>query len=82
MLSGENTNKMLDLLEEAGIQYITMDDRSSEYHMLLMGCDSDNITFHQGEAAPWICDKIEICDYDTTPDPVYKDWYMTVNYHS
>ncbi len=82
MLSSNDTNTLLDSLEASGIRYITMGDRTSEYFMLLTGCDSDTITFHQGENAPWICDKLEVFTYDTTTNPVYKEWYMTVNYHS
>lgn len=57
-------------------------DRSSEYAYNLTTCDSDWITFHKGDCPPRICDKLEVCDYDTTETPIYKDWYMTTNYHS
>lgn len=82
MISKEQTNIVLDQLSLAGVTSVTFETFTTEYEYGLCPDDRDWVTFHKGSCAPRICDKLEICDYQTTDKPVYKGWYMTVNYHS
>ncbi len=82
MMNKAETELVLDQLSYAGMTAVTFSTYTTEYEYELSPYDRDYVTFHKAEYAPSICDKLEVCDYDTTPDPVYKDWYMTINYHS
>lgn len=82
MLNKTQTNHILDALEVAQVKHIILDDRTSEYCYLLTTCDSDAICFHKGKLPAWYFDKLVVCDSSTTSEPVYKDWFMTVSYHS
>lgn len=82
MLTNPETELMLDQMDNLGITVFTLSTYSTVYEYLLSPDDRDWVTFHKGECAPYICDKLEVCDYQTTDTPIYKDWFMTVNYHS
>ncbi|AUR87553.1 hypothetical protein NVP1101O_142 [Vibrio phage 1.101.O._10N.261.45.C6] len=82
MITTKQTELMLDQLDNLGITAFTLSTYNTEYEYKLHSDDRDWVTFHKSEYAPAICDKLEICNYQTTQKPVYKDWYMTVNYHS
>lgn len=82
MITKEQTNILLDQLTLGSITEVTFKTYTTEYEYELSPDDRDWVTFHKGSSAPYICDKLEVCDYDTTEEPVYKDWHMTVNYHS
>lgn len=73
---------ILDLLDEAGVEYITYRSGTFVEEEQMYQDDADFVTFHKGEESPWICDLINICDHQTLEKPIYKDWHMTVNYHS
>jgi hypothetical protein len=81
MLTKEQTNTILDILDSSHVKHITMNDRTSEYCYTVSTCDSDVICFHKGKLEPWYFDKIVVCDSTMTKEPIYKDWYMTVAYH-
>lgn len=82
MLSKELTNIILDTLELSQVNHIVLEDRASEYCFKLPTCDSDVICFHKGMIEPWFFGKLVVCNSYTTSEPVYKDWFMTVAYHS
>lgn len=82
MLTKEETNTLLAQLDRGGVEQVTFRTYTSDYEYELTPCDRDWVTFHKCNYAPYICHKLEVCDYDTTENPVYKDWYMTINYHS
>ena len=75
-------NSILDLLDLNDINQVTFPADSFDIEYELSCDDKDFVTFHKREFAPFICDKLIVCDYKTTKSPVYKDWYMTINYHS
>lgn len=75
--------ELLDLCDTIGIRQITGEARSFGDIEYALSCDDkDFTTFHKEKDSPYICHKLEVCDYETTKEPVYKDWYMTINYHS
>lgn len=82
MLTTEQTQQMLDLLETCGVDHVVMDSRASEFCWELNSDDSDQLAFHRGQCEPYYFHKLVVCDSSTTAKPVYKDWYMTVSYHS
>lgn len=73
--------KILDICDKSNIDQVTFNAHTFEEEYELNSDDKDYVTFHK-EGSPWICDKLQICDYETTKDPIYKDWYMTINYHA
>ena len=82
MLTKNQTNILLDQLALVDISVVTFETYTTEYEYELSPDDRDWVTFHKKPYAPYICDKLEVCNYETTGEPVYKDWYMTTNYHS
>ena len=82
MMNFQQTEKLLDLLDESGVDHVIFKDRTSEYAYHLPPCDSDAICFHKMNKCPWFFDRLAVCDTDTTSEPFYKDWYLTVAYHS
>lgn len=74
--------KLLMLLDEMGINQVTLEPRNFDEEYELSSDDKDYVTFHKGSEAPWITDKLMVCDVETTQKPVWKDWYMSINYHS
>lgn len=82
MLSTEQTNAILDTLDASGVNHIVMDSHGSKYLYELPPCDSDQIAFHKTQCEPYYFHKLVVCDSRTTAKPVYKDWFMTVSYHS
>lgn len=74
---------LLIIAHKMGITAITINsDEAGEAKHHLPSEDLDEITFHKGSESPLICDKLEICHQITTSEPIWKDWYMTSNYHS
>jgi hypothetical protein len=74
---------LLDCASMAGIEQITFEASTLGNIEYNLSCDDkDYVTMHKGKNSPHICDKLQVCDYNTTEVPVYKDWYMTINYHS
>jgi hypothetical protein len=46
-------------------------------------CDDKNyVTFHRGSNNPDITDTLLVNKIRTTEQPIWKDWYMTINYHA
>lgn len=82
MLTREQTEIILDQLNVFGIKQVTFVTYTSDYEYELCPDDRDYVTFHKKSTSPYICDKLEVCDYETTKESIYKDWYMTINYHS
>ncbi len=77
-----------NLLKECfklGIDIITINDASKYEECYFEGLvheDVDWVTFHRDHySAPRICDKLVANNIVTSPEPIYKDWYMTVNFH-
>lgn len=77
-----NLQQILDILNIQGITQVTFEDHLFDEEYALSCDDKDYVTFHKGQNSPFICDKLQVCNYNTTKEPIYKDWYMTVNYHS
>lgn len=64
-----------------GINSVTFPAHSFDEEYELSCDDKDYVTFHRG-LTPLITDKLLVCSKDTTTEPIWKDWYMTINYHS
>lgn len=77
-----NLAAILDLLDVQGIEDVTFKAHQFEEEYALSPDDKDWVTFHKKRDSPKISDKLLVCDYETTSEPIYKDWYMTINYHS
>ena len=65
-----------------GIDEVTFPAGTFDEEYMLPCDDKDFVTFHKTQNTPWIVDKLHICDEDTTDEPIFGDWYMTINYHS
>jgi hypothetical protein len=76
-----NLEQLLDLLDIQGIELITMYADQFVEENYLSPDDKDFVTFHKTNSVGFIAEKLLICDYITTKKPIYKDWYMTINYH-
>ncbi len=75
--------KILDLLDQQGIDQVTFNAHSFDEEYQLPCDDKDYVTFHKRHIGNiLIADKLLVCDYQTTETPIYKDWVMTINYHS
>ena len=64
------------------IRFITLPAGNFDIEYLLTTDDKDEVTFHKSPNTPVHCMKMKVCDYETTGEPIWKDWYMTINYHS
>lgn len=73
---------ILSTLDYLNIDQVTFPAHTFEEEYALSSDDKDYVTFHKRNYAPSICYKLQVCDYQTTKEPVHKDWYMTINYHS
>lgn len=78
----KNLAAILDLLDRQGIECVTLNAHLFDEEYALSTDDKDWATFHKKRDSPKISDKLLVCDYQTTSEPIYKDWYMTINYHS
>lgn len=75
--------KILDLLDEQGIDQVTFNAHTFDEEYQLSCDDKDYVTFHKKDIGViLIPDKLLVCDYQTTEAPIYNGWYMTINYHS
>ena len=74
---------LLDVAEKLGITTLTVNANTCGDIEYLLSCDNkDFVTFHKKDNEWKVVVKIVICDFQTTEEPVYKDWYMSINYHS
>ena len=78
----KNLKQILGLLESQGIEEVTFKAHQFDEEYNLSSDDKDWVTFHKSPNPPFIVDKLQVCDYSTTNEPIWKGWYMTVNYHS
>lgn len=75
--------KILDLIDEQGIDQVTFNSHTFNEEYQLPCDDKDYVTFHKRDIGVIsIPDKLLVCDYLTTETPIYKGWFMTINYHS
>ena len=77
-----NLPQILGLLDSQGISQITFKAHLFEEEYNLSSDDKDWVTFHKSPTPPFITDKLMVCDTTTTETPIWKDWYMTINYHA
>lgn len=77
-----NLKLILDVLEGQGIDCVTFNAHTFDEEVLLSSDDKDYVTFHKEPYSPAITDQLYVCDTQTSSAPVYRDWYMTINYHS
>lgn len=75
---------VLVILEAMGVTELTIPAHKTKEEDLagLSPDDKDWVTFHVGKNPPFICDKLLVCDYETSENPVFDGWYVTINYHS
>lgn len=66
---------------KAGVDSVTFPCYSFKEEYLLSPDDRDYVTFYR-KNCPYIVAKLHVCDEETTEEPVWKDWFMTINYHS
>lgn len=78
----KNLETILDVLDTQGITEVTFTAGQFDEEYELSCDDKDWVTFHKSCDPPNIVDKLYICDKESTVYPIYKDWYMTINYHS
>ncbi len=80
-----NNNFLFDILDNLdflNIETVTFPAYTFEIEYNLSADDKDYVTFSKNPFIPNICDKLMVCDAEVTTEPIYKDWYMTINYHS
>lgn len=75
---------VLVILEAMGITEFTVPAYKTKEEDLagLSPDDKDWVTFHIGMNPPYTCDRLLVCDYETSKNPVFGGWYVTINYHS
>ena len=73
---------ILDLLDTQGIDQVTFEAHQFDEEYNLSCDDKDWVTFHKTAHPPFIVDKLNVCDYLTTKEPLLNGWYMSINYHS
>jgi hypothetical protein len=78
----KNLETILDVLDAQGITEVTFTAGQFDEEYNLSPDDKDWVTFHKSYYAPFITDKLEVCDKQSTAFPLYRDWYMTINYHA
>ena len=78
----KSVKEILDLLDTSGIDCVTFNAYNFEEEWGISSDDKDWVTFHKSTLPPVIADKLLVCDYETTSEPIYNGWYMTINYHS
>ncbi len=72
--------QMIESCISMDIEYFTLPHTCHE--LMPYEDDADNITFHKGQETPWICYDLKRCDFETSKEPYYLDWYYTINTHS
>lgn len=77
-----NLETILDVLDAQGITEVTFTAGQFDKEYCLSPDDKDWVTFHKSYDVPRIADKLYIFDKESTESPIYKDWYMTINYHA
>lgn len=77
-----NLSIVLDTLDFVEITQATFLAGTFDEEYKLPCDDKDYVTFHKKDVTPFICDKLLVCNYETTTSPIYKDWWMSINYHS
>lgn len=79
-----NLKQLLTTAFNLGITSITIDASQLEdaVKWSLPEDDVDYITFHRGNSKPDIAIALTQCSTATTEQPIWKDWYMTKNYHA
>ena len=77
----KNLKQILGLLDSQGIEEVTFNAHQFDEEYSLSWDDKDWVTFHKTPTPPVITDKL-MCDTETTEKPIWKGWYMTINYHS
>lgn len=76
-----NLREILGVLTVQGINEVTFNAHTFDEEYSL-GCDDkDYVIFHRSINPPIIVVMLSTCDYDTTQEPIWKDWYMTICYH-
>lgn len=78
----KNLKQILGLLDSQGIEEVTFKTHQFDEEYNLSCDDKDWVTFHKNPIPPFITDKLMVCDTQTTETPIWKGWYMTINYHS
>jgi hypothetical protein len=66
---------------KSGINSVTFPAHSFDIEYKLSCDDKDYVTFWRA-SEPIITDRLHVNSEEQTEEPIWKDWYMTINYHS
>ncbi len=78
----KNLETILDVLDAQGITEVTFTAGQFNEEYNLSSDDKDWVTFHKSYHEPSITEELLVFKRQSTASPIYKDWYMTINYHA